>query len=122
MDETKTNIMHSTEILIPIVLFISTAIVLVVIRKFTNDERLALIEKGGDANIFTKKGNSYPALRYGLLLIGGGVGILVGNIVAQAQIMDEEAAMFSFILICGGAGLFASYYLERRAAANDEKN
>lgn len=115
--------MHAHETFIPIVLFISIAVVLIVIRKFQNDERLALIEKGGDANIFnsTKKSNSFPALRYGLLLIGAGIGILVGNLVAEARIIDDEAAVFSFLMICGGAGLFTSYFIERKEAAKQEK-
>ncbi|MEO9965135.1 MAG: DUF6249 domain-containing protein [Reichenbachiella sp.] len=115
--------MQGPEFLIPIVFFISIAIVVIIIRKFQNDERLALIEKGGDANIFnsTKRGNSFPALRYGLLLIGAGIGILVGNIVAESRIIDEEAAVFSFLMICGGAGLFASYFIERKEAAKQEK-
>ena len=110
--------MHGPEFLIPIVFFISIAIVVIIIRKFQNDERLALIEKGGDANIFnaTKKTNSFPALRYGLLLFGAGIGILIGNLVAETRIIDDEAAVFSFLLIFGGAGLFASYFIERKEA------
>lgn len=116
--------MHAHEIFIPIVLFISVAVVLIVIRKFQNDERLALIEKGSDANIFNRasKNNSFPALRYGLLLIGAGIGILVGNIVAETRIIDDEAAVFSFLMICGGSGLFLSYFIERREAAKQNKD
>ncbi|MEO9805636.1 MAG: DUF6249 domain-containing protein [Reichenbachiella sp.] len=115
--------MNGPEFLIPIVLFISIAIVLIIIRKFQNDERLALIEKGGDANIFNRnqKNNSFPALRYGLLLIGAGIGILVGNIVAEARLLDDEPAVFSFLMIFGGTGLFASYFIERKEAAKQDK-
>lgn len=115
--------MQGPEILIPLVLFISTAAVIIVVRKFKNDERLALIEKGSDANIFNSdmKNSSFPALRYGLLLIGAGIGILVGNIVAEARIIDDEAAVFSFLMICGGSGLFLSYFIERREAAKQKK-
>ncbi|MEP2024334.1 MAG: DUF6249 domain-containing protein [Reichenbachiella sp.] len=115
--------MQGPEFLIPLVFFISIAVVIIVIRKFQNDERLALIEKGGDANIFKTDGknNSFPALRYGLLLFGAGIGILVGNIVAEARIIDDEAAVFSFLLIFGGAGLFASYFIERKEAAKQKK-
>lgn len=115
--------MQGPEFLIPLVFFISIAVVIIVIRKFQNDERLALIEKGGDANIFnsTKKSNSFPALRYGLLLIGAGIGILVGNIVAESRVIDDEAAIFSCLMIFGGLGLFASYFIERKEAAKQEK-
>ena len=111
--------MGPEEVIIPIVLFISLTVVLLVFRKFTNDERLALIEKGGDANIFSKKSNSYPALRYGLLLIGAGIGILIGNLLAETNIMDQEAAVMSCILIFGGTGLFASFFMEKKAAKKE---
>lgn len=116
--------MNGPELLIPIVLFLSVTLVLLLFRKFTNDERLALIEKGGSADMFAKKSKSYPALRYGLLLFGGGLGILAGNMLAETQMIQEQAAIFSFILIGGGLGLFASYFMERKAAERDkmEKN
>ena len=115
--------MQGPEFLIPIVFFISIAVVAIIIRKFQNDERLALIEKGGDANIFnrTSKSNSYPALRYGLLLIGAGIGILVGNLVAESRVIDDEAAVFSCLMIFGGIGLFASYFIERKEAAKHKE-
>ena len=114
--------MNGPEFLIPIILFISMAVVIIVIRKFMNEERMALIDKGASAELFTRKilNSSYPALRYGLLLFGAGVGILVGNMMAEAQIMDDEAAVFSCLLIFGGAGLFTSYFFEKREAAKNK--
>lgn len=80
---------------------------------------MSLIDKGASADLFTRKplNSSYPALRYGLLLFGAGVGILVGKMMAEAQILDEEGAVFSCLLIFGGAGLFTSYFIEKREAA-----
>lgn len=114
--------MHGPEVLIPIILFVSIAVVFIVTRKFMNDERLALIEKGAQADIFNQKDtNTYPALRYGLLLAGAGLGLFVGNIVAELDIVDEDAAQFSFLLMFGGVGLIVSYFMERKAAIKDKK-
>ncbi len=105
--------MQAGEIIIPITLFISTAVTLILFRKFTNDERLALIEKGMDANIFTRKTKfSFPAIKIGLLLVGAGLGIFVGSIFEG--FMGEDAATFSGILFFGGLGLFVSFFIEQK--------
>ncbi|MGL1885011.1 MAG: hypothetical protein OCD76_00740 [Reichenbachiella sp.] len=109
-----------TEILIPLTLFISAATTLILFRKFTNDERLALIEKGGDANIFNKKQITFPAVKIGLLLIGAGLGIFIGSILGH-HLMGEEQAIFSCILVFGGLGLFFSYFIENNLAKKKGK-
>ncbi|PIB36047.1 hypothetical protein BFP72_11905 [Reichenbachiella sp. 5M10] len=87
-----------------------------------NDERLALIEKGGDANIFNRKTITFPAIKIGLLLIGAGVGILVGNLLSTAAIVSEEVGIFSCLMIFGGSGLFISYFVEQKFRDKQEKN
>lgn len=101
-------------IIVPVVLFISTVVMVVFIRKFTNDERMAMIEKGVDVKSF-RFSNTFTPLRYGLLLIGAGTGLLLATIIsASVPRMDEDATYFSLILICSGLGLFASYQMEQR--------
>lgn len=107
--------MEVTVMMIPIVAIISFVVMVVFVRKFTNDERMALIEKGGDANIFNRKTNAYPNLRYGLLLIGAGIGLLLGGFLANMGVVEEPAAYFSMLFVFGGLGLFLSYFLERKA-------
>lgn len=111
---------NAAEIVIPVVLFVSIAIILIVFRKFINDERMALIEKGGDANIFNRKSLSFPAIRIGLLLVGAGIGILLGNMIAEAQLLSEEAGIFSCLMIFGGLGLFSSYFVENKFRKNED--
>ena len=112
--------MPVTVMMIPIVAIISFLLLVVIIRKFTNDERMALIEKGGDANIFNRKTNANPNLRYGLLLVGGGLGLFIGGLLANARLIEEEAAYFSMLFLFGGLGLFISYFLEKKAEEKDK--
>lgn len=88
-----------------------------------NRERMALIERGlSSADIFSgenKNGNKYLALKFGLLLIGVGLGIVAGMIVTEL-IKDYEnmgAYITSFIMIFGGVGLFVSYMIEKKDRA-----
>lgn len=100
--------------LIPIIAVVSIVVMIIFIRKFTNDERMAMIEKGVEANILNRKRQPFPNLRYGLLLIGAGLGLLIGAFLASTRIIEEQASYFSMLLIFGGLGLFVSYLLEKK--------
>ena len=103
------------EELIPIILFLSVAVVLIIYRKFTNEERLAMIEKGVDANLFNRKINHRgTALKFGLLFIGAGIGLLLGSLLAAGHYIEEDPAYFSMLLLFGGLGLFVSYKIEKK--------
>ncbi len=117
----KLKIMHGAEILIPIISIISIVVMIIFVRKFTNDERMAMIEKGVDANILNRKSNAYPNLRYGLLFVGAGLGLLIGSILDEARIVQEQAAYFSMLFVFGGLGLFLSYFLEKKAEERDRE-
>ena len=113
--------MHAEGLLIPIVLFVSIATVLIVFRKFMNEERIAMIEKGVDAKLFSSKGmNTFSALKIGLLLIGAGTGLFLGAMLDNYRIIQEEAAYFSMLLIFGGIGLFVAHLIESKARKNEE--
>jgi len=82
-----------------------------------NKERLALIEKGADAKLFStgqsKSGWMKAVLNIGLLGIGIGIGVLLGALLDQAG-MDDEMAMTSMIFVCGGIGLVVGFFLNRK--------
>ncbi len=105
---------ESIAVLIPIVLIISVFIMVIYLRRYQNQERMAMIDKGVDPSLFTAKASSVSgALRASLLLIGAGCGLLLGYFLDNAFDM-EEVGYFSMLLIFGGGGLGAAYLIEER--------
>ena len=76
-------------------------------------ERLTMIEKGADPTIFQKESNSMESLKWGLLFVGIGIGILLGKIFAAYSMLGEEASMFSMICLFGGLSLVIYHFIER---------
>ena len=82
-----------------------------------NRERLALIEKNADPALFkTEPTNIFKkfSIKIGMLFIGGGLGVLVGNILAVSTRLEEPVAYLSMIFMFAGAGLILSYFVARR--------
>ncbi len=104
-----------TEFLIPISFFalVYGVVYLLVRRK----ERLALVQKGVDASIFDAGTKAPTDLKWGLLLIGIGVGILLGKVLAVYTTLDEEPAFFSMICLFGGIGLIIYHFIANRIEA-----
>ena len=101
-------------VMIPIILIICTMVMVIYIRKYENEERMSMIDKGIDPATFIKRArDTSGALRASLLLIGAGTGLLLGYFLDRSYDM-EEVGYFSMLLICGGAGLGAAYIIEER--------
>jgi hypothetical protein len=87
-----------------------------------NKERMALIEKGADASLFNtgKDSNlsfnwSKFTLKVGMLFMGIAVGIIVGEILSQAGILDEDANYGAMICFFGGLSLVLFYIIDRKS-------
>lgn len=107
----------STEFLIPISLFaMMFGIVYVIVRR---KERLAMIEKGTDPSIFENGNKSPVSLKWGMLFVGIGVGILLGKIFAAYSCLGDEASMFSMICLFGGLSLVIFHFVERSMEKKD---
>ncbi len=99
------------EILIPISFFLMIyGIVYIAIRR---KERLALIAKGADASLFQSKKHVPSELKWGMLLLGVGTGLLFGRIFAAYSCLGEEASYFSMICLFGGLSLVIYHFLAR---------
>jgi hypothetical protein len=86
-------------------------------------ERLALIEKGADASLFnTGKESSVKSfswskftLKVGMLAMGIAVGIIMGAVLSNAGILDEDAMYPSMIFFFGGHSLVLFYVIDRKS-------
>ena len=107
-------------LLIPIVGTIGVFTMIVFLRKYQNDETMAMIAKGiTPPQKVSHQVNPSHSLRLGFILIGFGFGLLMGSLLESLTQMDDETAHFSMIFIFGGLGLLASYFYQMNI---DKKN
>jgi hypothetical protein len=100
------------------------AIVAMVYLANRKKERMAMLEKGFDPSKFLNfSKSSTQSLKYGVLLIGLGLGILVGKVLTYTEAFrnEKEAAYFSAIFLFGGVALVIFYLMEKRRA-DEQKN
>ncbi|MBC9794731.1 DUF6249 domain-containing protein [Sinomicrobium weinanense] len=106
-------------VLIPLVVFGTIFGIFYLYYTTRNRERMALIEKGADADIFfSKNQKTAPVwkiliLNLSLLLIGIGLGLFAGNLV-ELYGMKSEVAYPACILIMGGLGLFLGFHMSKK--------
>jgi hypothetical protein len=99
-------------ILVPIAFFTMVfGIVYIVVRK---RERMLLIQRGADASTFESKRTDTATLKWGLLFLGIGIGILLGRVFAAYTCLGEEASYFSMICLFGGLSLVVYHFIARK--------
>jgi hypothetical protein len=84
-----------------------------------NKERMGMIERGMDPRSGHKASPSpYIYLKWAMLLIGAGVGLLFSNIFTRTVLEGTNAQntgiYFAMIAIGGGVGLLISYSMEKK--------
>jgi len=84
-------------------------------------ERMAMIERGMDPRNYKPKVHNYNTLKWGLLLIGSGLGLFLAFVLDHTWLtsMDYDSkhnpsVYFALIAIFGGAGLLISHLVERK--------
>lgn len=84
-----------------------------------NKERLALIEKGADASIFSigKRGSSWKVivLNLAFLLMGIGLGVFIANLLDTYSSLDSDAIYPSMIFLMAGVGLYVGFTQTKKA-------
>ena len=109
----------TTEFLIPVSFFAMIyGIVYIIVRR---KERITMIERGADPTLFKKGSQSLESLKWGLLFVGIGTGILLGKIFASYSCLGEEASMFSMICLLGGLSLVVFHFIERSIRSKDSR-
>ena len=102
-------------IMLPIIISLGAFVMVGYIRKFVSLERMAIIEKGLNPDLFKTEKSASGTLRASLLLIGIGIGFLVGYWLDRTFDMDE-VGYFSMLFIMGGLGLGLAYIVEEKKA------
>ncbi len=107
------------EVLVPLIVFATLFGMWYVFFTTRNKERLALIEKGADASLFNV-GRKYNvkwknfSLSAGMFLIGIGLGIIVGALLAASTLFEKGAAYTLSIFLFSGLALVTYYFVARK--------
>jgi hypothetical protein len=108
--------MSGEEVLVPITMFAGAFAMTFGIIYLKTKENLAMVEKGMNPKDRINRPAPYKNLKWGLLLIGAGIGLLVAFILDNYVFLktDNVAIYFALIAIGGGLGLISSYRIEKR--------
>lgn len=110
------------EIFIVLIIFSAIFGIIFVVFSARNRERMAMIEKGVSPKDFmterSGKPNAYGILKWGLLLVGIGLGLFIGSLLETYTEIQEEPAYFAAALFFGGLGLVLAFLISKKA---DEK-
>ena len=107
-------------ILVPILISLGAFVMIIFIRKYENAEKLRMIEQGMDPNLNRPK-RSAGGLKFALVAIGIGIGLLVGNFLDSSGILYEDVAYFSMGLVFGGLGLLIGYMIQMKQIREEEE-
>ena len=109
-------------ILVPIALFTMIFGIVYLAKR----ERLAMIERGMDPRRYKPQSAPFQNLKWGLLLIGAGLGLFFAYLLDRTVFSHSEdenvAIYFSLIAIFGGLGLFMSYRIEKKEVDKQDNN
>ena len=88
-------------------------------------EKMAMIERGMDPRSYKAQPAPYQNLKWGLLLIGAGLGLFLAYLLDRTVFADtqreNEAIYFGLIAVFGGVGLVLSYQIEKKELYNDKE-
>lgn len=78
-------------------------------------EHMSMLEKGIDPSIFRSKGKGPSmTLKFGMLCIGISIGILLGNVLYNKDILDKAVAYLSMTFLSGGISLVLNFLVDRK--------
>ena len=105
-------------ILVPILISLGLFAMIFGIVYIRNRERMAMIERGMDPRSYKAQPAPYQNLKWGLLLIGAGLGLFLAYLLDYTVFVknhdENEAIYFGLIAIFGGLGLVLSYRIEKK--------
>ena len=114
--------MQGAEMLIPILVPLGAFAMAFGIYYLKTRENMAMIEKGLDPKLNQHRPAPFITLKWGLLLVGAGIGLMLAYFLTQYVLHDDDspALWFALIGIGGGVGLISSYRIEKRELLDKE--
>jgi uncharacterized protein DUF6249 len=118
-------------VFIPILVSLGAFAMIFGIRYLQNKENITMIEKGMNPKLIEKRPTPYRNLKWGLLLLGAGVGLFLAYLLDNFVFyrihsgFDKDANVaiyFALIAIGGGVGLITSYRIEKRELLDKQKD
>lgn len=106
------------EILVPLGFFLFIFGIVWVIAD--RNIKKTLIQHGADAKTLQMDKDSNGALKFGLLLVGVALGILIGNFIAETTSMREETAYVSMTFLFGGIGLLIYHFIIKGKSKDEQ--
>ncbi len=110
--------------IVVITLFLGAFAMIFGLRYFSNKEKMAMIERGMNPGVLKSSPQPFLSLKFGLLLMGLGLGLLIAMIFATSlygdRFLDNSAhnhvvsLYFGSLGLFGGLGLVISYYIEKK--------
>ena len=121
--------MHGGEILIPILIPLGFFLMIFGVIYLYKKENLAMIEKGMNPKNQPDRPVPYKNLKWGLLLVGSGLGLLIAfmldqYILPKSRDYDNDSIAFIYfalLAIGGGLGLIRSYSVEKAELLNKQE-
>jgi hypothetical protein len=115
-------------ILVPLTLFGGAAVVLWKYFEGHHKERMAMIDKGVNPADFKTttpplrlwQGSVLSNLKWGLLFVFAGIGLLVGLQLENYFRFEEGTVIFGCILIAGGLALIIFYLIAAKKIKNNQ--
>jgi hypothetical protein len=98
-------------------------IVAIVYLRQRRQERMKMMEKGIDARFFETSKPSMQSLKWGIVLVALGVGMLTAKFLTATGLffIRSEEAYFSMLFLFGGASLLIFHYIDLKNR-KEEKN
>ncbi|OIQ16905.1 MAG: hypothetical protein BM557_09145 [Flavobacterium sp. MedPE-SWcel] len=83
-------------------------------------ERIMMMEKGINSELFVSKNNGrWRALKIGLLFIGIALGLIIGGLLESHLIIEEGVFYIAMITFFGGLGLLSYFFIEKKFRDNE---
>jgi CBS domain containing-hemolysin-like protein len=103
---------------VPIVGSIGLFTMLIMMRSYSNKERMAMIERGmnpADLKVWMRRRNDpYRSIRLACTAVGVGVGLFVGNVLRSTDInmFNRSGIVAGLTFVCGGLGLLIGFFIQ----------